>query len=211
MDPILAGPFLDVDLDVDLDSVKRYGKRLVTSIPERVEKAIGVGLNPIGSAEEFTEQAKSIFHSLTTKPVGPQVKDYLMDAFTSPERAADATLDLASLLITRKFPKVFGATRADETAIGALAAHQIFADPPATHYTPGEHIREALDLRDAGFLKANEARANPPIDLNNIPGEPYGIKVPQTSTRQAAAVGTRKSLPPVHFDMSKLKTNKNLP
>jgi len=64
-------------------------------------------------------------------------------------------------------------------------------------------VGAALESRDAGFLRANEARANPPIDLYNIPEEPYGEKIDQRTVKPAA-FGTRKRPPSVHFDMSKL-------
>lgn len=91
------------------DTLSRYATRLVSSLPHAVEDAFLAATDPVGTFNTAKAQAeRNLLNYFWTPGGGQRLKQDLRNQVShrasSPEWWADATVDLASLLLAKKTP-----------------------------------------------------------------------------------------------------------
>lgn len=128
----------------------RYGKRLLSSIPAAAEEAFLSATDPVGTVEDLVKTAEQHLLKYYFMPGGGE--RLKQDAYgetkgrlTSPEWAADATVDLASLLLAKKAPGLRNMTADDYAVAGKFGVQQAangYENPPALGERAGQRIAE---------------------------------------------------------------------
>lgn len=159
MKPIVSLPNLNTEY------VRRFGKRLVTSVPSRVEGMVVPLIDPVGHSKDLAAQGKTVGDLYKKGKLGSAVATHFKSAFTSPEHAADLLLDAGTAVATRKIPaldRVFRNTSIDEVGLATMAGKTL-ARPAAPPPPPLGSQIAAAEKRAADYAEQAMVAQQPTV------------------------------------------------